>query len=160
MPDLNDLVDEAQRFLGPASRVQAAGVLGLKDSYVALTAGSLAGSLLTLPGADPAAGALAGVAGMRTAREARARTQGLSVRMLVAVTSTGVYLLEIGPVGITPTREALTLDRSTLAVGVKRFGLSRRITLDDGHHRVELTGAVSPLSPYTAGTRALLGALV
>lgn len=159
MPEPTDLLDQARHFLGDDSTVVGAGILGLKDSYLALAAGALAAGVMDPLPDTPVGDAVAATAGMRTAREARARSQGLSVRMLVAVTTTDVHLLEVGAVGIAPVREALSFDRATLAIGVRKFGFSRRVILDDGHHRVELTGSVSPLSPYTAGTRSVLAAV-
>lgn len=159
MSDPARLQAEAAAFL--QQPVLAAGVFGLQDDYVAVTLGGAGASaaLGTVTDPGPLADAAAAAAGIHVAREANAASQGLAVRMLVAVTDSSIHLLQFG--NGTVTGELLPFDRQTAHVEVSRFGASRRVRLEDpatGTH-VEITGSTGFLSSESAADKLVLALL-
>jgi hypothetical protein len=152
-----DLVDAATTILGPDDPVLAAGIFGLQDQPVAVGAASVAGAAAGRE-LDGALGAgLGGAVAIHTTREALAASQGLTVRMLVAVTATRIHVLD-WVTGSGPTRELLSFDRSTTRVQVTTFGLSRRLHLADptAGSDLALTGTTALFSAEAPGDKAVL----
>lgn len=152
---------KAQSVLGTDEPVLAAGIFGLQDGYRAITAGGLAGSSIGSAAVGGIAGGVVGnVAGMHAARELRAEAQGVTVRMLVAVTEQHIHILDWAT-GSGPSEVLRSFDRAGTDVEIKKFGLSRRITLHssaDGH-MLALTGTTAAFSAEAKGDKAVLSAL-
>ena len=162
MPHEAELIAKAQQALGPDETVVTAGVFGLQDDYAAVTVGGLAGSAVAqeLPGGVTTQ-AVGAAAGIHVARELNAESQGVTVRMLVAVTPTHIHLLSLGAVSNEPGREVLRFDRSTTTCAQTSFGASRRLKLVDSTsgQEIGLTGSAAFFSAYAEGDKAVLQAL-
>ena len=145
--------------------VEAAAVFGLADAPAAVIAGAVAGSAAGSAAADAvgAGGALldgaAAAAGIHAAREVRAESMGLEVRMVLAVTAQDYHLLDWTAGRC--TRELARFPREATHVQISRFGLSRRVRLDDptSGAAVELTGSVSPISSESRADKGVLALL-
>lgn len=158
MFDFPQLTIKTQRILGTDEPLIVS-VLGLQADLVGdITALIVAGTIGDDLGADALTEGILGVGGMRAAREINARSQGVSARMVVAVTPTAIHLLSLPATGAHPGKEVLRFHRATTTVTVKRKGLSRRINLTDAENgqKVRLTGGVAPWSRYAAGTKAII----
>ena len=161
MHDLDHLRAQAEAILGSEGPVLAAGIFGLRDTFAATALASLAGaqvgkSLLDNPVASGAGGAVA----VHATRDATAAAQGLTVRMVVAVTGRHLHILDWRP-GSGPSRVLVSLDRATTDVDIKGIGLSRRITLHDQRtdQLIPLTGTTAFFSSVAAGDRSVLATL-
>lgn len=153
------LVDDAVKVIGSAEKVLAAGIFGLQDDYAKLAVAGVAtgATAAALDVGDPLANAAAfGVATHET-RRLNAESQGLTTRMLVAVTAGTIHILDRTDLGQT-TRELLRFERATTAVQVTKFGLSRHINLADesAGQSIGLTGSAAFFSPEAAGDRLVL----
>ena len=132
------------------------------DNYAAVTAGGMAGSVIA-DAAAPEAGALAdgvgAAAGIHAAREANAASQGLAVRMALAVTADGYHVLDW--TGGACTKEFVRFARATAQVTITKFGLSRTVRLTDhaAGTDMSLTGSTSFLSGEAAGDKIVLALL-
>lgn len=94
-------------------------------------------------------------ASLKATRQESARSQGLTVRMLVAVTARSIHILSLPMAGNTPQKELMSFERGGTKVEISKFGLSRRLKLTDsgsGQH-LGLTGSAAPFSPSPRGTR-------
>lgn len=161
MNDPETLRAKAVSILGDAEPVVAAGIFGMQDNYLALTAGGVVGSSVAGGVGGGVAGGVAGnVLGMHAARELNAQSHGVTLRMLVAVTPTQIHILG-WQTGSGPTQLLRTFDRSATSVEIKKFGLSRRLHLTDRNSgdSLALTGSASALSAETKGDKAVLTAL-
>ncbi|HEX4016746.1 MAG TPA: hypothetical protein VHX15_08420 [Frankiaceae bacterium] len=158
MNDPETLQAKAARVLGGGETILAAGIFGLQTNYAAVTVGGVVGS--SLLGGGVAGGALGNAAGMHAGRELDAESKGVTVRMLVAVTATHIHVLD-WVTGSGPTRELRSFDRSTTCVEVKKFGLSRRLHLQDkaSGEALALTGSASALSAEAKGDKGVFKAL-
>ncbi|MDZ7733928.1 MAG: hypothetical protein U5R31_13450 [Acidimicrobiia bacterium] len=154
----SDLVAAAERALGTDEEVLAAGVFGLQDDL-----GAIAVAGVTTDLAADAAGisgtvadAAIGAGTLHATRAAVARSEGVSVRMLVAVTERRIHVWawEGGEAG----RELMTFDRASTAVQITKFGLSRHLNLADDERgmRLGLTGSTAFFSPESAGDKLVL----
>jgi hypothetical protein len=156
------LIQNAQLLVRPDETVIAAGVFGLRDNYLALTLGSLAGGAVTsgIGGGALASGSSAAV-GTHVVRDAAAESKGLSTRLLVAVTESAVVLLALPAVGSQPQRVLLRLDRAVTTSVTKKFGASRRTTLMSSAtgQEIGLTSSAAFFSPCASGAKAVLAAL-
>lgn len=149
---------------GLAEQVLAAGIFGhaLPSNAELATAGAAAGSLPH--GGDNPLGdameAVENVTAMNAVQAMDAERDGLTVRMLVAVTDSRIYLLD-WQTGSGPTRILKTLGRATTDVTVEHFGLSRRVELVDHStgEDVHIVGAAAFFSPEAAGDKAVLALL-
>lgn len=159
------LIESARDFLdgkGIEQEVIAAGVFGLADDYKAIVAGSVVTSIV-LPDTDsPLLAGVEGAATVAGAREVSAKEQGLSVRILVAVTADSIFLLSVGKLGSDPQRKLLEFERTSTEVEVHRFGLSKRVRLAErgGPNHVRLTGTTARFSAESAGDKAVLAELL
>ena len=158
MNDPNDLIGKVSAIVGNDQRIIAAGIFGLKDDYVAVGLGTAAGASVTDALLDsPLAGAVGGAAGMHAARSALAASQGLTVRMLVAVTPERIRVLD-WETGSGPTKELVSFNRSSTEVKISKFGLSRHVELRDSACGTSLTlsGSTAPFASESKGDKAVL----
>ena len=158
MNDPGDLITKASAIVGTEQRVIAAGIFGLKDDYVAVGLGTVAGASVTDVLLDnPLAGAVGGAAGMHATRSALAASQGLTVRMLVAVTPERIRLLD-WETGSGPTRELVSFTRASTEVKISKFGLSRHVELHDpaSGRSLTLSGSTAPFASESKGDKAVL----
>ncbi len=138
MNDETDLIAEAEAVLGSDDPVLSAGIFGLKDDYVEAGAAMVAGGAVGDVVGDSTTSALGSVAALHMSREVRASEQGVTVRMLVAVTATRIHVLD-WKTGSGPTGELRSFDRATTAVQITKFGLSRHLALHDTATGQDLT---------------------
>jgi hypothetical protein len=157
MNDPEALRAKAALVLGGAETILAAGIFGMQDNYLALTAGGVVGGTV---GGSGATGVIGNVAGMHVARDLNAQSHGVTLRMLLAVTPTQIHILD-WQTGSGPTRLLRSFERSSTTVEVKKFGLSRRLHLQDriSGDPLALTGSASALSAEAKGDKAVLAAL-
>lgn len=156
--DESAIIDEASQILGGDEQVLAAGYFGLHDLLGAQIAGGTAGALTGSMATDAAgAGALGAGLGGAAAVKAYAESQGVTVQLIVAVTEAHIHVLNRDTGGRLPDRVAC-LDRDDCDVEVKKFGLSRIISLTDRSSgaTLQLHGAASPLSAQSKGDKAVL----
>jgi hypothetical protein len=161
MFDFNELTIKTRRILG-TDQPLIVSVLGLQADLVGdIAALIVAGTIGDDLGADALTQGILGAGGMRASREINARSQGVSARMVVAVTPAAIHLLSLPVTGANPGQEVLRFYRATTTVTIKRKGLSRRINLTDSENgqKVRLTGGVAPWSRYAAGTKAIISEL-
>jgi hypothetical protein len=161
MFDFGELTVKTQRILG-TDQPLIVSILGLQADLVGdLTALIVAGTIGDDLGAGSLTEGILGAAGMRTAREVNARSQGVSARMVVAVTPTAIHLLSLPATGAHPGQEVLRFYRATTTVKIKRKGFARRINLTDADNgqKIRLTGGIAPWSRYAVGTKAIIGEL-
>lgn len=162
MPHESELIEKAQTALGQAHDVLAAGVFGLQDNYAAIAVGGLASSAVAdaLPGGTTT-DAIAAAAGVHVTRQVMAERQGLTVRMLVAVTDDSIHLFALGETGSEPKHELMCLGRATTTCEESKFGASRHLKLSDSAtgQEIGLTGSTGFLSSYAEGDKAVLTAL-
>ncbi len=162
MPHELELIETAQTALGSDHTVVAAGVFGLQDDYKAIMVGGLASAAVAeaLPGGTTTE-AVTAAAGVHVTRQVMAEKQGLTVRMLVAVTKESIHLFALGATGFEPKHELLSFDRATTTCEEKNFGASRKLKLTDSAsgHEVGLVGSAAFFSPYTEGDKAVLAAV-
>ncbi len=157
MNDPEALRAKAAVVLGAAEAIVAAGIFGMQDNYLALTAGGVVGGTV---GGSGATGVIGNVAGMHAARDLNAKSHGVTLRMLVVVTASQIHILD-WQTGSGPTRVMRSFDRGNTTVEVKKFGLSRRLHLQDrvSGDSLALTGSASALSAEAKGDKAVLAAL-
>ena len=185
MSDVAELISTAKRLSGDDG-IHAAGIFALKDQYLKLalwgtvggviggTAGGQVGSVVGNTGA--AAGGTAGdavgtVSFQNMERMNEAQKQGFdSYRVLVAVSDSQIHLLDqnFTALGVSQTAAQTgttklyySIDRASVEVKIKKFGLSRRVyikRLETGE-TLGLQGNVSPLSSVSNGDKTVLNAL-
>ncbi len=157
--DEQALISDAVNVIGGGEEILAAAIFGLQDDYVKLAvAGVATGAATTaLDVTDPLAGGVAFGVATHEARRLNAEGQGLTVRMLVAVTAKAIHILDRTELGKT-TCELLRFDRATTAVQITKFGLSRQLNLADGSAgtSIGLTGSTAIFSPEAAGDKLVL----
>jgi hypothetical protein len=97
---------------------------------------------------------------MHAARDLNAKSHGVTLRMLLVVTPRQIHVLD-WQTGSGPTRLLRSFDRGSTIVEVKKFGLSRRLHLQDriSGDSLALTGSASALSAEAKGDKAVLSAL-
>jgi len=157
--DEQELQREAAAIIGTGEEILAAAIFGLQDDYAKIfIAGAATGTAAMVAGLEGplAAGAIGGVT-IHAERAQNAASEGVTVRMLVAVTPTTIHLLDRTGLGET-TRELMRFDRATTTVQVTKFGLSRTITLADdaAGKRIGLTGSTAFFSPEAPGDKLVL----
>ena len=156
-----DYTAAVQALIGPEEQIEALGLFALQDNYKAITAGGMAGGSAVPGGSNALAGALGNAAGMEAGRQANAAAQGVTERMLIAVTGGSIHVLAMPMVGGEPERELMRFDRANTDVEVKRFGLSKRLHLTDraSGHELKLQGTTAKFAPGAEGDKAVLAAL-
>ncbi len=156
-----ELKSAAQQVIGTGEQVVAAGIFGLRDNYTVIVAGGLAADVAIsgLPNSAITSG-VAGAAGTYAARVINAKSKGVTVRMLVAVTASKLHILALPSVGNRPERELMVFERAGMTSKVTKFGLSRRLTLaDSAGQELPLTCSAAPWTSYASGAKAVLAAL-
>ncbi|UDY35997.1 hypothetical protein [Dermatobacter hominis] len=156
-----DLINQAATVLaGIDEPIRAAGIFGhANPSNLELAVAG--GAAASVPGSsDPLLGAVANVTAMQAVATADAARDGLTVRMLLAVTDSRIFVLDWAT-GDGATRVLATLDRATTDIEVRHFGLSRRVELTDhaSGRVLHLVGATAAFSPEAAGDKAVLRVL-
>lgn len=160
MANAQQLIDEARRVTPAGEEVLAAGVFAIQDDFVATALGAIGGSAIADELIDnPLAEGAGAAAGIRAAREAHAAAEGVSLRMLVAVTDSHIRLFRLGATGETPGEELMHFDRSTCSVDVSKFGASEHIDLRQGDKQMKLTGGIGLLSTYKDGNKKVVAEL-
>ncbi|MBF6558282.1 MAG: hypothetical protein IVW52_19450 [Acidimicrobiales bacterium] len=158
MNDPSELIGKASAIVGTEQPVIAAGIFGLKDDYLAVGLGTAAGASLGDAILDnPLASGVGGAAAMHATRSALAASNGLTVRMLVAVTPELIRVLD-WETGSGPTTELLSFDRSSTDVKINKFGLSRHVELHDSAtgQSLALSGSTAPFVSESKGDKAVL----
>lgn len=161
MNDPVDLISKASAVLGDGEPVMAAGIFALKDDHLAVGVGGVAGAGAGDAIFDgPLATAVGGAAAMHATRSAIAASQGLTVRMLVAITPAHIRLLD-WITGSGPSEVLASFDRHATTVKVTKFGLSRHVELTDpaSGRSLVLTGSTAPFVSESKGDTAVLRAL-
>ncbi len=156
-----DYVADAQKLIGPGETVEAAGVFGLQDDYKAIAAGGVATAIATPHGAPPGLAGLGAGAGIAISREQNAEAQGVTVRMLLAVTERSIHLMSMHAIGGGPKKLLMSFDRAETKVETSRFGLSRRLELTEektGQH-IGLTGNTAHFTYGAKGDKTVFEAL-
>ncbi len=158
--DEQDLLDAARAVVGTDTEVLAAGIFGLQNTQVAAVVGGMAAgaALSAVPGDSPLLDGATTAVAMHTAREVSAAAQGLTVRMLVAATADTIHVLDwVEPAGPS-TRSLMEFDRSAVRVTVRKWGLSRVITLQDpaSGSSIELAGSTAVFSAEAKGDKLVL----
>ncbi len=130
-----ELIAAAQQVVGDAEIVLAAGVFGPQDAMRPMVRGQIVGAML--------GGPLGVMVGGEAARESYTEEHNITVKLNVAVTATKIYV--ITEADDAPSRIYETFDRATTTVGIKRFGVSRIVTLEDSAAgtSIRLHGAVA-----------------
>ncbi|MCB0951568.1 MAG: hypothetical protein R2714_03140 [Microthrixaceae bacterium] len=160
-----ELVAEAERMLAELAdvvdrNVLAAGVFSLAELLLAQTAGAFVGGVASdLAGGGGGDGALAAAVGSRIAVEAAAEAKGVSVRLVVAVTTSAVHVLNSERSDL--PSEVARFDRASTEVTVRKMGLSRIVELLDPATgaKVSLHGSVSPISAQSKPDKLVLNLL-
>ena len=151
----------AQELIGPGEQIKAIGSFGLQDNYKANTAGAVAGSVAVPRSAGPLAGAAGIAVGDFAAKQANAKAEGVTERMLVAVTDSKIHVLAMPMVGGEPERVLISFPRESTEVEVKKFGLSRRLNLEERNtgQKLGLTGSTAKFAIGGADDKAVLAEL-
>lgn len=159
MSNTEQLVAAAQQFVGDSQQVLGAGVFGLQDDYAAIAvAGAATGLGLDALGSDdPVADALTAGVSVHVTRDAVAKSKGLAVRMLVAVTPGRIHIMDYPDSG-RPSVQFMEFDRKTAVVQITKFGASRHLNLadPDSGQQIGLTGSTAFFSSVSAGDKMVL----
>ena len=156
-----DYIAEAQALIGPEETVEAVGVFGLQDDYKGIALGGVATALVTPDNAGPGLAGVGAGASIAISRERNAEAQGVTVRMLLAVTAQAIHVMSMHQLGGGPQQLLMSFDRAGTEVEVHRFGLSRHIKLTDpetGQH-LGLVGNTARFTYGAKGDKAVLEAL-
>ena len=160
MASAQQLIDQAQSVTPAGEEVLAAGVFAIQDDFVANAIGAIGGSAIAGELIDnPLAEGAGAAAGIRAAREGHAATEGVSLRMLVAVTNSHIRLFRLSAMGETPGEELMNFDRSTCTIDLSKFGASEHIELGEGDKQMKLTGGIGLLSTYKDGNKKVVAEL-
>ena len=160
MTNAQQLIDQACSVAPAGEDVLAAGVFAVQDDYVALTLAAAGGSAIAGGLLDSSVAAEIGAAaGHRAAREAHAADQGVSLRMLLAVTNTAIRLYRLGAIGETPGEELMSFNRASCEVLLSKFGAAEHVVLREGDKEMKLTGGIGLLATYKDGNKKVVEAL-
>jgi hypothetical protein len=157
--DEADLIAEAQGLVGANEVIEAAGPFGLQDNYRDIAVSGLAAGSLAPDNA--LGGAITGGAGVAMGQEMNARDQGVTVRMLVAVSATRIHVFALSQMDKHPGRELMVFERERTDVELKKAGLEKHLNLRDresGQH-LGLTGSTARIAYGSKSTKAVLAAL-
>lgn len=156
MSGARQLIDQALSVTPAGEEVLAAGVFAVQDDYLGTALAAIGGSAAAGELVDNSlAEGIGAAAGIRAAREAHAASEGVSLRMLVAVTPTHIRLFRLDATGETPREELMHFDRSSCEVDVSKFGASEHIDLRQEGREMKLTGGVGFLSAYKDANKAV-----
>jgi hypothetical protein len=158
MNSSTELISKSRTILGDGTEIVAAGIFGLQDDPLAVSTSGVAGAGLgDLVTDNPIMAAASGAGAMHAARATGAGSQGLTVRMLVALSDTRIHILD-WLTGAGPTQELASFERTRTEVRVKKFGLSRRLTLRDtvSGRSLALTGTTAFFASESKGDKSVL----
>jgi hypothetical protein len=160
MSNPDDLIYKTQQLVGGGDQLLAAGIFALADDYKAITKNSLITGLLT-PSDNAVVQGLEAGAVLEGTRQHQAHKQGLSARMIVAVSEKTIYIYSLPVTGSQPEQELFSFDRESTDVEIKKFGLSRHLHLkpESGEKNLKLTGTTVKFSSEGAGDRKVLSLL-
>ena len=157
MSSTEELTAAAHDFLG--EDVLGAGIFGLQDDFAAIAVAGAATGLAVgaATSNDPVAGALAAGITVHATRDAVAKSKGLAVRMLVAVTPQRIHILDYPDSGH-PSVEYMAFDRATAVIQITKFGLSRHLNLAEPAtgQQIGLTGSTAFFSSVAGGDKLVL----
>tara|TARA_B100000378_G_scaffold176005_2_gene141990 strand:- start:65 stop:583 length:519 start_codon:yes stop_codon:yes gene_type:complete len=157
-----EIVAEARQILGEQEEVIAAGHFGLANLIIAQIAGGTAGGLAveTVEGSNGFGSALGVGLGGLAAVKASAEAQGVTMKMIVAITPEQIHVLNRDTGGRLDSSVA-SFRRDAVDIHIANIGLSRILTLTDRPtgHAVELHGSVSWLSAQAKGDKVVLDLL-
>ncbi|MEV8267069.1 hypothetical protein [Microbacterium sp. NPDC076911] len=158
----SEIVAEAHQILGDQEEILAAGHFGLANLIIAQIAGGTAGGIATesVTGSNSFSSALGVGLGGLAAVKASAEAQGVTMKMIVAITPEKIHLLNRDTGGRLRS-EVATFRRDAVDIDIANIGLSRHVTLTDRPtgHVVELHGSVSWLSSQAKGDKIVLDLL-
>ena len=160
MSDIEQLISTARTLSGDES-IGAAGIFALKDQYLKLvgwsTVGGLAGSAVAGELGDVAGS----VGGMHAQRNDAAQKAGFDgYRVLVAVGDSQIHLFDwLTNEGA--SKLYFSIDRASVEVSIKKFGMSRRVYIKNltSGETLGLQGNVSPISSVSNGDKTVIKAL-
>ncbi len=160
MASAQQLIDHARSVTPAGEDVLAAGVFAVQDDYVATALAAIGGSAVADELFDNAVtDGVGAAAGVRAAREAHAAGQGVSLRMLLAVTPTHIRLYRLGATGENPGEELMAFTRDSCEVDLSKFGASEHLDLRQGDKEMKLTGGVGLLAAYKDGNKKVVAEL-
>jgi len=160
MSNAQHLIDQARSVAPAGEEILAAGVFAIQDDYVATALAAIGGSAAAGELLDNSvAEGLGAAAGIRAAREAHAASEGVSLRMLLAVTDSAIHLYRLRATGETPGEELMSFNRSSCEVTLGKFGAAEHIDLRDGDKEMKLTGGLGLLSTYKDGNKLVVAEL-
>lgn len=149
MANAQQLIDHARSVTPEGEEVFAAGVFAVQDDHLANAVGALGGSAVADDLFDNAvAGGIGAAAGVHAARETHAANQGVSLRMLVAITRDHIRLYRLGVTGETPGEELMSFHRASCQVHLEKFGAAEHLELHEDDKQTKLTGGIGLLSAY------------
>ncbi len=154
-----ELIAEAQQVLGHEEIVLSAGVFGLQDLTYDMVYGGIAGGVAAEMIGGEEVAAVGTLFGSLLAKKAAAEAQGVTLKLIVAVTAARIHVLNWNDSA--GDRQVASFNRATATVKVKHFGLSRIVTIDDaasGAH-MKLHASASPLTAQTGPDQDVLAAL-
>jgi len=160
MDNSEELITKAQAALDGSEVVIAAGVFALADDYKAIAVGGATSSLL-MPSHSPLASGLEAGATIEGTRQVMAAKEGVTARMLVAVSEKSIHVFGLGLTGTDPKDRLFDFDRETTEVVINKWGLSRHlnITGEGSDKTLKLTGDTMKHSASGAGDRRVLAEL-
>lgn len=156
-----DLIAEAVGILGDSEPVLAAGHFGLANLVVAQMAGlSGAGMATSLLDASPITDGVIGGLGAFAATKAAAEAQGVTMKLLVAVTADNIHVLN-RDTGGRLTSQVTSFPRAEVDIEISKMGLSRFLELTDRTtgNKIKLHGSVSRISAQSKGDKVVLDLL-
>ncbi len=154
MANAQQLIEYARSVTPADEDILAAGVFAVQDDYIATALAAIGGSAAAGELLDSSLSeGLGAAAGVHAAREAHAAGQGVSVRMLLAVTPTHIRLFRLGTTGETPGEELMAFDRSACQITLGKFGAAEHVELREGAKEMKLTGGIGLLATYKDGNK-------
>ncbi|MEI7624956.1 MAG: hypothetical protein WCK06_02295 [Actinomycetota bacterium] len=160
MSNIEQLISSAKK-LSADTTVSAAGIFAFKDQYLKLvgwgTLGGVAGGAL----AGALGDAVGSVEAMHAQRNNAAQERGFDgYRVLVAVGATEIHLFDwVTSEGA--SKLYYSIERASVEVSIKKFGLSRHLYLKNvtSAETLALQGNISPISSVSNGDKTVLRAL-
>lgn len=137
-----------------AAACKAAAIMGTTDDYATLTMTGLIGSSVadSIPGgSNPLAQGIAAGVSVHEGRKIAAENKGLTVQILVAVTEATIALF--GYNHKTIAKKLYEYDRENCEITIKKFGLSKHLTLKDDNYEIHLTGSTAAWSSESDGDK-------
>lgn len=157
MANAQQLIEYARGVTPAGEDILAAGVFAVQDDFIATALAAIGGSAAVGELLDNSlAEGVGAAAGVRAARQAHAAGQGVSLRMLLAITPTHIRLFRLGATGETPGEELMVFDRSACQITLGKFGAAEHVELREGTKEMKLTGGVGLLATYKDGNKKVI----